>query len=223
MVVILSLTQDLYRFQIKFGMTLTSKLMDEKKLVNKILAGDKKATERFYKKYSKRLLNFILLKIDDPRDAEEILQDTFISALDSLPLFSYQSSLFTWLCSIAKHEVADFYRKKKIKTILFSRLPILEGLAGQALGPEEKLMRKEIKSKIKIVFKKLSEGYRQILRLKYIEGRSVAQIAKELGTTFKAVESKLFRARVAFQKEYAKENRQIFNSSLNQRKLSFSS
>ncbi|MBL7159548.1 RNA polymerase sigma factor [Candidatus Microgenomates bacterium] len=196
---------------------------DDRQLVNKILAGDKKAAEYFFKKYSQKLLNFILLKISDPADGEEILQDTLISAMDSLPLFSARSSLYTWLGAIAKHEVADFYRKKKIKTILFSRLPILEGLAGQALGPEEKLMKKEIKKQIRLVFKKLSEGYGQILRLKYIEGCSVAQIAKELNMTFKAVESKLFRARIAFQKQYAKENHQIFNSSFYQGRLPFSS
>ena len=196
---------------------------NDRQLVNKILVGDEKAIQLFYKKYSQKLLNFILLKIDDPADAEEILQDTLISAMDSLPLFSGQSSLYTWLGAIAKHEVVDFYRKKKIKTILFSRLPILEGLAGQALGPEERLMEKEVKNKIKIVFKKLSEGYGQILRLKYVEGYSVTQIAKKLGMTFKAVESKLFRARIAFQEQYAQENNQIFNSSFHQGKLPFSS
>lgn len=199
------------------------KELKEKKLINQILAGDRKAVEKLYKKYSSRLLNFILLKVHDHQKAEEIVHDTFISALDSLPLFSGKSSLFTWLGAIAKHEVADFYRKQKLKTILFSRLPILEELAGQALGPEEKLMEKEIKGKMKAVFQKLSEGYGQVLRLKYIEGYSVGQIADQLGTSFKAVESRLFRARIAFQKEYAKENRSIFRSSLHQRDLSFSS
>ena len=199
------------------------KSLKEKELINKILTGDKKAINCFYQKYSKRLLNFILLKVDDHKNAEEILQDTFISALDSLPLFHFKSSLYTWLCSIAKHEIADFYRKRKIKTVLFSHLPFLEDLAAQALGPEEYLMEKEAKRRIKLVFESLSEGYRQILRLKYIEGYSVAQIAKKFEITFKAAESKLFRARIAFQKEYAKENRQVFNSSFNQGKLSFSS
>ena len=193
----------------------------EKQLVDKILSGQKKAIERFYKKYSARLLNFILSHVESFADAEEILQDTFVSALDSLPLFSYKSSLFTWLCGIAKHEIADFYRKKKIKTILFSHLPFLEELATQALGPEEKLIRKELKREIKAVFKKLSEGYRQVLRLKYQEGYTVSQIAQKLGLSFKAVESRLFRARLAFQKEYARQNQQILHSSFLKGKLSF--
>jgi len=205
------------------GNKATRQLLREKRLIRQILSGEKRAIERFYKKYSPRLLNFINQKINHRADAEEILQDTFVSALDSLPLFSYQSSLYTWLCSIVKHEIADFYRKKKIKTILFPHLPFLEQLAAQALGPEEQLIEAEVKRKIKMVFHKLSEGYRQILRLKYIEGYSVAQIANQLGTSFKAVESKLFRARIAFQKEYAQENHQFFHSSSAQGKLPFSS
>ena len=197
------------------------KSFQEKKLVSKILSKDKKAVERFYKKYSPKLLNLILLKVDDRGDAEEILQDTFISALDSLPLFSFKSSLFTWLCGIARHEIADFYRKKKIKTILFSRLPALERLASQALGPEEKAMEEEVKRKIRAVFRRLSEGYAQVLRLKYIEGYSVAQIAKKLGLSFKAAESRLFRARVAFQKEYVRQDWKVFHSSLSKGRLSF--
>ena len=177
---------------------------------------DERVVEELYEKYFQKLLNFILLKIDDPQDAEEILQDTFVSAIDSLPLFSGKSSLFTWLCGIAKHEVADFYRKKKIKTIFFSHFPILEKLASRALGPEEELMEAEIKKRIKIVFRKLSEGYGKILRLKYVEGNSVAQVADILGITLKAAESRLSRARFAFRKVWATDNDQflISNSQL---------
>jgi len=173
---------------------------------------DKKAVEVLYQKYSKRLLGFILTKIDDPKDAQEILQDTFLSALDSLPLFSGKSSFFTWLWGIAKHEIADFYRKKKIKTLLFSRLPILENLATQALGPEEELLEAEIKKQIKVVFRKLSEGYQKILRLKYIEGQRLIEIAQKLGISYKAAESRLNRARMAFRKIWATENGQFLIS-----------
>ena len=173
---------------------------------------DKKAVEVLYQRYSKRLLGFILTKVDDPKDAQEILQDTFLSALDSLPLFSGKSSFFTWLWGIAKHEIADFYRKRKIKTLLFSRLPILENLATQALGPEEELLEAEIKKQIKVVFRKLSEGYQKILRLKYIEGQRLIEIAQKLGISYKAAESRLNRARMAFRKIWATENGQFLIS-----------
>lgn len=183
--------------------------MRDTALVEDIIAGNERVVGELYEKYSQRLLNFILLKIDNPPDAEEILQDTFVSALDSLPLFSGKSLLFTWLCGIAKHEVADFYRKKKIKTILFSRFPVLEELASRALGPEEEFMEAEIRKRIKIVFRKLSEGYRRVLRLKYIEDCSVAEVARILGVSCKAAESKLTRARLAFREAWATENYQL--------------
>lgn len=195
--------------------------MGEKELVKEILRGKKKAINKFYQAHQNKLLIFISKKVANKKDAEEILQDVFISALDSLPLFEFNSSLLTWLKAIAHHETVDFFRRKKLKTIVFSRFPFLERLVDQALSPELALQEKEMKQKILATFKNLSEGYAQILRLKYIEGLSMAEIAQKLGKTVKAVESKLSRARLAFQKEYAKENRQIFNSSFNKGKLPF--
>lgn len=163
--------------------------------VNKM---DEKEFKKIYQKYQTRLLNFILQKVERREDAEEILQETMISAIDSLPLFRSHSSLYTFLCSIAKHEIADFYRRKKIKTFLFSRLPQLEDVVSQALSPEREFEEKELKRKVMRTLRSLSEGYARILRLKYIDGLSYRQIAKKLKKSVKAVESKLARARNAF-------------------------
>ena len=151
----------------------------------------------------KKLLNFVRRQVNDPADAEDIVQETLISVYDSLPLFKGQSAFFTWACGIARHEIADFYRKKKIKQAVFSRLPWLKELVSQALGPELAYQELETKKKIVRTLKNLSEGYCRILRLKYVEELSVKQIALELDLTAKAVESKLTRARLAFQKLYA--------------------
>jgi len=158
--------------------------------------------KRIYQKYQERLLNFIFIKIEKREDAEEILQNTMISAFESLPLFKGGSSFYTFLCSIAKHEIADFYRRRKIKTFLFSHFPVLENIVSQALSPERALEQKEIKGKVVNTLKRLSEGYSRILRLKYIDGLSYKQIAKKLKKSVKAVESKLSRARKAFAQIY---------------------
>jgi len=163
---------------------------------------DDKDFKNFYQKYKGRLLNFILQRVGKPEDAEEILQDTFLSALDSLPLFRKESSFYTWLCSIAKHEIADFYRKQKIKTIVFSHFPQLGKIVSQALSPEAALEGKELEEEIVRCFHSLSEGYSRILRLKYIEGHSYKEIAKKLKESVKTIESRLFRARKAFTKAW---------------------
>ncbi len=157
---------------------------------------------RINQEYRRRLRNFIAQRIELPEDIEDILQETMIAAFESFHRFSGQSSLFTWLCAIAKHEISDFYRKKKLKTILFSRFPWLENLVSQALGPEQILLRKEFGEEIRGTISSLSEGYQEILRLKYYRGLTVIEIAERLNETIKAVESRLFRARKAFAKAF---------------------
>lgn len=176
--------------------------MDDNLLVEKILSGNQEAVRTLYRLYSNKMLCFIKTKAD-PSVSEEILQDTFISVLQSLPGFAGRSSLYSWMCGICRHEIADYYRKQKIKEVVFSRIPILKKIVTQALSPEVAFEEKELKEKITHTFKGLSEGYRQILRLRYIDGYSVTELSKKLGLSYKSCESKLFRARVAFQKTFA--------------------
>jgi RNA polymerase sigma-70 factor (ECF subfamily) len=165
-------------------------------------ADREKIAEEICLKYQNKLKTFILQKVKDALDVEEILQETLIAASQSLPTFAGKSSFFTWLCGIANHEIADFYRKKKIKTFLFSHFPFLENLVSEALGPEEELLKAEVRKEVKKVLGRLSEGYAQILRLKYYQSLSMVEIAQKLGMTVKAVESRLTRARQAFKKEW---------------------
>jgi len=160
----------------------------------------------------RRLRNYILKRVQSSEDAEDILQESLISASQSLPSFAGQSSFFTWLCGIANHEIADFYRKKKIKVFLFSHFPFLENLVSEALGPEEELLKEELRKEVKQVLSRLTEGYALILRLKYYHCLSMAEIAVKLNLTIKAVESKLSRAREAFRIEWLKQKRYVSKS-----------
>lgn len=172
--------------------------LEEKKLVKQILMGNKIALRRFYLHYSPKLLNFILRNVDNPKDGEEILQDTLLASLEGLRDFSFRSTLYTFLCAIAKRKVVDFYRRKKIKTFVFSHLPEIEPLVSTLLTPDEELDEKFLKEKIKKTFKLLQPKYEKILKLKYIEGLTVKEIAAQLSISFKSAESTLFRARREF-------------------------
>lgn len=183
--------------------------MNEALLVKKIIRGEKRSLRLFFETYRPKIARYITTRVDDPLDGEEIVQEIFISGLQFLPSYSFKSSLFTWLLGIARHEVADYYRKKKIKTVLFSHLPFLEKLADQALGPEEEMIEAELKARVKRVFGRLTEGYRVVLRLKYIEGLSVSEIADRLGLSYKATESRLTRARFCFREVWATENKDL--------------
>ncbi len=184
------------------------KPLGEKNLIKKILEGDKNAVREFYERYKKGLFGFILGRVQDKKDAEEILQDTLLSAIDSLALFSKRSSLFTFLCGIAKHEISDYYKKRKIKTIVFSRFENWQFFVDKSLRPDEALMKRELERKIERTLRRILPRYRGLIKLKYIEGFSVKEIAKKLKVTEKSVESALFRARKAFALEFVNTERQ---------------
>ncbi|MDD4938034.1 MAG: sigma-70 family RNA polymerase sigma factor [Candidatus Shapirobacteria bacterium] len=158
--------------------------------------------EKFYKKYYLSVRGFVAKKIDDEGVVEEITNDVLLAAINSMENFNGRCSEFSWICSIAKHKVIDYYRKKKIKTILFSVNPMFEEIADKALNPERDALKNELKEEIKKTFKEMKAGYKNILRLKYIEGWKVDDIAKKNKLSVKAVESRLMRARKQFKEAW---------------------
>ncbi|HEX8923746.1 MAG TPA: RNA polymerase sigma factor [Patescibacteria group bacterium] len=152
----------------------------------------------FYNKYYLSVRGFIKKKIDDEDVVEELSNDTLMAAYNSLENFDGRCSEFSFICSIANHKIIDYYRKKKLKTILFSTSPIFEEIADDAISPERDALKNELKAEIKKTFKEIGAGYRKILRLKYVKGLKVSEIAEVLEMSVKAVESKLMRARKRF-------------------------
>lgn len=169
---------------------------NERELVREILRGERLAFERFYRRYRQELLGFVVKRVGESDKAEEIAQDTFLGFLDSLPLFSFRSSLKTFLYSIARHEVADHWRRAYAKRVL-KLVPMVGEYVAKELYSTE-----ELSQKIDYVYKRLGSEYARILQMKYEEGMSVQVMAKKLKMTVKAVESKLWRARKAFQVAY---------------------
>jgi len=176
---------------------------DDKLLVQQLLSRNERALNDFYHTYAPQLLGFIRAKIGIEADVEEIAQDTLFALLEGLRDFTFQSSLKTYLFSIAHHKIVDFYRKKKLKKIVFSQIASgLDLIRAEGVEPEELLTRQMIEEKITTILNKLTPRYGQILVLKYVEGRNVVEIAGRMSLSFKSAESLLFRARKAFVKLY---------------------
>lgn len=154
--------------------------------------------EDWWEKYHKSIQAFIGKRIDDEGVVEELTNDVMLAAIKSRPAFNQKCSEFSFICSIAKHKIVDYYRKKKIKTVLFSVSERFEEIAEAALTPERDVLKNELKEEIGKTFEEIGEGLAKILRLKYVEGRRVAEIAQMLKLSIKAVESRLIRAKQKF-------------------------
>lgn len=166
--------------------------MEEKVLLIRLKQGDPKAVSYWFKTYKNKLLAMVIGKISNRQDSEEIVQQTFLNCLRHLPLFRGKSSIWTWMNSIARHEIADYFRKKyakkALKTTHLSDLLMIEDIDNS----------QEVSQKVKLVIKQMRGQYGELLMLKYVDGKKVAQIAKEMDKSIKSVESDLFRARKEF-------------------------
>jgi RNA polymerase sigma-70 factor (ECF subfamily) len=174
------------------------KNIDDPTLIAHMLDRDRHALAFFYRRYTPRLSAFIRQKIHNSSDAEEVLQDTLFAFLEAIRDFQGASSVQTFLFSICRHKIIDFYRRKKIKQIVFSQTPNLEALVSPVFNPEEELDSTLLKEKIHVVLAGILPRYRKLLTLKYIDNLTVAEIASRINSTLKGAESQLFRARKAF-------------------------
>ncbi|KKQ34056.1 MAG: RNA polymerase sigma factor, partial [Microgenomates group bacterium GW2011_GWA2_37_6] len=164
--------------------------------------GDLQAVNEFYKQNSARILSYLLKRLPTQEDAEEIANDVFLEAIDSLNLLKKDENLEAWLVRIAHNKMVDYYRKRKIKSLLLSQVPYLQIIAKEIHQPEFQFEKNRIRDKIEKTFYQLSYHYRKILRLHYEENIPIKQIALEFDLSFKATESLLFRARKQFQIAY---------------------
>ena len=171
-------------------------------LIDRIITGDSDAVLQFYKEYSPGLMKYLSKKLPRQEDAEEILNDIFFEALDTLSFFQKKSTVKTWLFRIAHNKIADFYRKRKLRLILLSQVPFLEIVAEEIDQPEFEFEKKKISERVDKAMRSLNERYREILTLKYIKRFSIKKIALELHMSVKAAESLLFRARQSFMLAY---------------------
>jgi RNA polymerase sigma-70 factor (ECF subfamily) len=170
-------------------------------IVQEVLRGQKGAATIFYREYAPKLRRYLLSKLPEG-EVEEILQDTFLSAFDSLALYRGESNVSTWLISIARHEVADFYRKKYVRAVVEKTAPLFENMVSEILSPEFEWEKKKVEKRFFSAYRGLSKQYQDVLSYKYELSMSVKEIAERMELSFKATESLLFRARMAFKEEY---------------------
>jgi RNA polymerase sigma-70 factor, ECF subfamily len=171
----------------------------DQELLTSLKTGAPLAVQTWFKTYHQRLLRIVKTRIGSDKDAEEVTQEIFINCLKHLPLFRGESSIWTWMQGIARHEIADYYRKRYAKKAIRA-LPLSELLVGEEIHDAH-----ETAEFVRHICQQLTNDNRELLFMKYVDGKKVRDIARELGRTAKAVESDLFRARQEFKRLYAQE------------------
>lgn len=186
--------------------------LDDKKLTKQLLEGDERAFDRFFEENFARLYRFALARLsDDPEAAREVAQITLTRAMRKLHTYRAESALFTWLCAICRNETSEWLRKQvryREHIVLTEDFPEVRAAVDSYQapaddGPELNYERTESVRLIQVAMDRLPAKYGNALEWKYVEGRSVKEIAARLKIGQEATQSLLARARRAFREVYS--------------------
>jgi len=156
-------------------------------------------------RYSGTVYNLALrLMRNDPMEAEDVLQETFISAFRALDRFEGRSLLSTWLYRIAYNAALMRLRKRKLPTVSIDEPltneegdPIPRQLADWGAVPDQVLLNSELRRTLDTAVAALPATLRSVFVLRDIEGLSTAETAAILDLTETNVKVRLHRARLA--------------------------
>lgn len=175
---------------------------EDASLIDAARHGDAAALDALLARHQDRIYRFGLKMCRDPRDAEEVLQDTMMAMARTIGEFRGGSSLTTWLYAIARNFCVRKRRKSKfapVRELSLEAVMAQEGdrLRDPAAPPDEAVMTAELRTALHDAIQALEPSQRDVLILRDVEGLTAPEVAEVLGINVPAVKSRLHRARLA--------------------------
>lgn len=167
------------------------------KLVAGVLSKDRKATALFVGLHSDAIYAYAYRRLAPRVDlAEDLVQEVFLIAWESLRDFRGEAPLRSWLMGIARHKVVDHYRQRMRALPCEDIEPAVGSLADELLD------QRRMTDRVRRTMTELPGIYSMVLIWRYWEKRSTKEIAAVTGKTEKSVERLLARAREQFRKRW---------------------
>jgi RNA polymerase sigma-70 factor (ECF subfamily) len=175
--------------------------VDDHRLISECLQGRTEAFGELVRRYQDRLYNTVFRLVDHAEDAQDVVQEAFLHAYQSLERFQGNSQFFTWLYRIAINSAISLKRKQRVvMSVQRGRNPesaLSEPLdASEFSQPGLALERAEQERRIQEALNRLSPEHRAVLVLKDLEDQKYETIAEILQVPVGTVRSRLHRARM---------------------------
>ncbi|MEZ5499114.1 MAG: RNA polymerase sigma factor [Steroidobacteraceae bacterium] len=184
---------------------------DDKALARRLANGERRAFEQFFADLFPRLYRFVLLRVEhDNETAQDICQQVLERTVRRIDSYRGEASLFTWVCQIARNELADHWERtsrERQRSSSYDQDEVLrhalESLEVDPLrAPEKVKEQSELRLLIQTVLDHLPANYGNALEWKYVEGLDAREIGSRLNLSDSAAHSLLARARRAFRVEF---------------------
>ena len=171
-------------------------MQDEESLVRRAQQHDQEAFAQLYEEHFDKIYRYVTLRIGNETEAEDMTQQVFLNALQSISSFKWKGIPFSaWLFRIAHNQVVDHLRKKKRTPV-----PLDESLASNDDNPQLVVERKLDIEQLLSATKQLTEAQREVISLRFTSELSIAQAAKAMGKSQGAVKALQHSAIVALRK-----------------------
>ena len=159
---------------------------------------DEEVFSRWYERSAPRVYAYVFNRCGGTADvAEELTQQTFVEALRRRGGYDGRGDVVAWLCGIARHKLADHYRRlereqRRHRRLVIRDLTMAQGGWGAA----------DTRVAIDAALSELTPQHRLVLLLRYLDRQGVPEIARTIGRSVEATESLLARARRSFARAY---------------------
>ena len=188
---------------------------EDRDLVHRALDGDFAAFEALVDRHGRRIFSLAMRMVRRYQDAEEVVQQTFLSVVEHLTEFREESRFATWLTRIAANHALVLLRKRaRHRTVpladdhgddAYSAIPHPEYIARWRETPEQLASQRETRRLLAETLDQLDEKYRLVFLLRDVEGLSTEETAETLEISVSNVKVRLLRARLMLRERLTRE------------------
>ncbi|MCU1557887.1 MAG: polymerase, sigma-24 subunit, subfamily [Microbacteriaceae bacterium] len=169
---------------------------DDRELVERASEGDRRAFEQLYRRHARAVYAYAAGILRDPEEAEEVTQDTFVTAWERLREFHliHQSAL-PWLLVTCRYKSLNRYRSLDRQRSHRSSRPIDDAIPDDGKTPDDSVEAAELLAAVDTAVAGLSEIDQSIYRLCLLEDMTYTEAATALGASSGSVRNRLSRLR----------------------------
>lgn len=161
-------------------------VLSDNELVQNYINGDQQALAQLLNKYQRKVFSFILIKLKDRTQAEDIFQETFFKVIDSLQQGRYneEGKFLPWVLMIAHNLCMDYFRKNKRmpNTVDVDSNVVQNSMGLLDENREDKIMRQQTAETLREMIDKLPPDQKEVLILRHYADMSFKEIAEMTGT-----------------------------------------
>lgn len=178
---------------------------DDRPLVERAQAGEYAAFEQLVEKYEDRVYSLAMRILRRADEAQDVVQQTFLSVMEHLRSFRHEAKFATWLARVATNHALGIWRTRNRQRMVSlsgpedeaeGELPHPQFIARWRESPDQIAARREIRAILDEELDALDEKYRLVFLLRDVEGLSTSETAETLGLTESNVKVRLLRARL---------------------------